>query len=61
VQAGAILTFYREWKGRVIRWIIWGTVAGVVAAGLCVFSKEEGLIPVNKNLWWVPMLNSLGS
>lgn len=51
VQAGAILTFYREWKGRVIRWIIWGTVAGVVAAGLCVFSKEEGLIPVNKNLW----------
>jgi heparan-alpha-glucosaminide N-acetyltransferase len=61
VQAGTTLTFYREWKDRVIRWVIWGTVAGAVAAGLCGFSKEEGVIPVNKNLWWVSSLNSLGS
>jgi heparan-alpha-glucosaminide N-acetyltransferase len=51
VQAGTILSFYREWRDRVIRWVIWGTVVGVVAAGLCGFSKEEGVIPVNKNLW----------
>jgi len=36
-------------------------VAGVVAAGLCGFSKEEGLIPVNKNLWWVSSLSGLDS
>jgi heparan-alpha-glucosaminide N-acetyltransferase len=61
VQAGTILTFYREWKDRVIRWVIWGTLAGALAAGLCGFSKEEGVIPVNKNLWWVSFFNSLGS
>jgi heparan-alpha-glucosaminide N-acetyltransferase len=51
VQAGTILSFYREWKGRVTRWVVWGSVAGVAAAVLCGVSKEEGWIPVNKNLW----------
>jgi heparan-alpha-glucosaminide N-acetyltransferase len=51
VQAGTTLSFYRDWKGRVTRWIVWGTVAGVLAGILCLASKEEGWIPVNKNLW----------
>lgn len=51
VQAGTTLSFYRDWKGRMARWIIWGTVAGVLAGILCLTSKEEGWIPVNKNLW----------
>jgi hypothetical protein len=51
VQAGTTLSFYSNWKGRVTRWIVWGTVTGVLAGILCLASKEEGWIPVNKNLW----------
>jgi hypothetical protein len=30
---------------------MWGTVTGVLAGILCLAGKEEGWIPVNKNLW----------
>jgi hypothetical protein len=32
--------------GMVVRWVVWGLVIGGVGAGLCGFSKEDGLIPV---------------
>ncbi|KAJ4441630.1 hypothetical protein ANN_11488, partial [Periplaneta americana] len=51
VQAGTTLSFHREWKDRVIRWIAWGTASGAAGTLLCFASKEEGWIPVNKNLW----------
>ncbi|PSN35838.1 hypothetical protein C0J52_15490 [Blattella germanica] len=51
VQAGTTLSFFREWKQRIKRWLIWGTITGIVAAILCLASKEDGWIPVNKNLW----------
>ena len=35
----------------VYRWVAWGLACGFIGGGLCGFSKEEGLIPINKNMW----------
>nr|CAD7418822.1 unnamed protein product [Timema cristinae] len=51
VQAGTILGFHREWRDRIYRWLTWGSLAGVIGAILCLASKDNGWIPVNKNLW----------
>ncbi|KAK7066294.1 hypothetical protein SK128_022526 [Halocaridina rubra] len=51
VAAGRIIITFKEHHERVIRWLIWGTVCGLIAGILCGWRKEDGLIPVNKNLW----------
>ena len=62
LQAGRVLTTYahlRNGPGGVkstlrpfaARWLAWGLLQCLVAGMLCGFSKEDGLIPVNKNLW----------
>lgn len=51
VQAGTILLTYESHKTRLIRWFVWGAAAGLLGGILCGFSQEDGIIPVNKNLW----------
>ncbi|XP_066157076.1 heparan-alpha-glucosaminide N-acetyltransferase [Euwallacea fornicatus] len=51
VQAGVILLVYKEHHQRIVRWLIWSVVLGGLGGALCGFSKEDGFIPVNKNLW----------
>jgi len=51
VQAGKTLLSYQGWDERVKRWLLWSLAVGLVAGGLCGFSKDDGVIPVNKNLW----------
>ncbi|KAB0792026.1 hypothetical protein PPYR_13987 [Photinus pyralis] len=51
VQAGHILLTYSNVNTRIIRWNIWGCVMGLIGGALCGFSKNGGLIPINKNLW----------
>jgi len=31
----------------------WLCIEGIVGGSLCGWSQEAGLIPVNKNLWYV--------
>ena len=33
--------------------IVWGLLLSVMGAALAEFKKNGGLIPLNKNLWWV--------
>lgn len=61
LQAGKILLTFSEWKARVVRWCIWGLLCGVIAGVLTNFSKEEGWIPINKNLWSVSFVLSTAS
>ncbi|XP_023217106.1 heparan-alpha-glucosaminide N-acetyltransferase-like isoform X1 [Centruroides sculpturatus] len=61
LQAGKILLTYKEWKPRVMRWMLWGILTGTVAAILCKCSKNDGWIPVNKNLWSVSFIMATGS
>ena len=61
VQCGYTLLTFSEWQPRLRRWLLWGFVLGVIAGGLCGFSKEEGVVPLNKNLWSLSFSLALGS
>ncbi|KAF5282861.1 hypothetical protein FQR65_LT14199 [Abscondita terminalis] len=50
-QAGATIIFFKGHRSRLVRWMVWGTALGLAGACLCGFSKDDGLIPINKNLW----------
>ncbi|XP_072753442.1 heparan-alpha-glucosaminide N-acetyltransferase isoform X1 [Anoplolepis gracilipes] len=47
VHTGIILMMYRDWKERVIRWLLWAVFYGCLG---CAFHFTN-LIPINKNLW----------
>uniref|UniRef100_A0AAR5PNL4 Heparan-alpha-glucosaminide N-acetyltransferase catalytic domain-containing protein n=1 Tax=Dendroctonus ponderosae TaxID=77166 RepID=A0AAR5PNL4_DENPD len=51
VQAGVTLLVFKEHYQRVSRWLVWSLILGILGGALCGFSSEDGLIPVNKNLW----------
>ena len=61
VLAGKTLLIYQDPKQRVVRWGAWAAVLGLAAGALCGFSKEGGVIPVNKNLWSASFVLALGS
>ncbi|KAJ8930660.1 hypothetical protein NQ314_016522 [Rhamnusium bicolor] len=51
VQAGRILNTYVNVRDKVIRWTTWGVVTGLLGGALCTFSRDNGPIPLNKQLW----------
>lgn len=57
VQAGAhatrIMLAYNHARARIMRWVFWSIIFGVTGGTLCMFSKNGGVIPINKNLWSV--------
>ncbi|GIX66706.1 heparan-alpha-glucosaminide N-acetyltransferase [Caerostris extrusa] len=56
LQAGKILLMHKDPKARLIRWTT-GCISGI----LCCFSKNDGWIPVNKNLWSVSFIFATAS
>ncbi|KAL3832711.1 hypothetical protein ACJMK2_024328, partial [Sinanodonta woodiana] len=53
LQTGRVFVLFQDHKSRLIRLLIWAAITGAIGAGLCGGSKEEGIIPLNKNLWSV--------
>uniref|UniRef100_U5EPP0 Putative heparan-alpha-glucosaminide n-acetyltransferase n=1 Tax=Corethrella appendiculata TaxID=1370023 RepID=U5EPP0_9DIPT len=51
LQCGNIIIIYTESKSRIKRWLIWAVILGLLGGALCGFSKNDGIIPINKNLW----------
>ncbi|NXL66358.1 HGNAT acetyltransferase, partial [Chordeiles acutipennis] len=52
LQAGKIILFYKDQHKQIMsRFFIWSIVMGIISAILTKCSKEEGFIPINKNLW----------
>ena len=52
VHAGRIFLIYRDSHVSIVaRLVVWGTFLCLVAALLCNFSQNDGVLPVNKNLW----------
>ncbi|XP_028028527.1 heparan-alpha-glucosaminide N-acetyltransferase [Bombyx mandarina] len=51
IQAGATVLLQRSHKARVSRWLAWALVFALAGALLAGFSREHGVIPINKNLW----------
>ncbi|CAH1793906.1 unnamed protein product [Owenia fusiformis] len=61
LQMGKILLTYSHWKDRVVRWLIWSVLCGAIAGGLCGFTQNNGVLPVNKNLWSLSFVLALAS
>lgn len=61
VQAGRIILCYHYTFSRLSRWTVWAAVVGLTAGILCNFSKNDGVIPVNKNLWSLSFVLALAS
>ncbi|XP_075972706.1 heparan-alpha-glucosaminide N-acetyltransferase isoform X2 [Anticarsia gemmatalis] len=51
VQAGATVLLQRSHKARISRWLAWALVFALAGALLAGFSREHGVVPINKNLW----------
>lgn len=60
LQAGKIILHYRDLHTSIMsRFLIWGLFLGVISAILTRCSKEQGFIPVNKNLWTLSYVTTL--
>lgn len=51
VQCGVTMLVYPTAKDRLRRWISWGVGLALLTAFLTLFSVDDGIIPINKNLW----------
>ncbi|EDW66232.1 heparan-alpha-glucosaminide N-acetyltransferase [Drosophila virilis] len=49
--AGVTLLVHATWQARLKRWLLGATLLGLLGGALCGFTREQGVIPVNKNLW----------
>ncbi|XP_051474433.1 heparan-alpha-glucosaminide N-acetyltransferase isoform X3 [Apus apus] len=60
LQAGKIILFYKDKHKQIMsRFFIWSIVMGIISAILTKCSKEEGFIPINKNLWSVSYVTTM--
>ncbi|XP_077280266.1 heparan-alpha-glucosaminide N-acetyltransferase [Temnothorax americanus] len=50
IVAGRILLFYYQCNARVVRWLVYSAITGIIAGSLCHFDKESGVIPVSKKM-----------
>jgi predicted acyltransferase len=51
VFTGRILVHFKLHEDRLKMWLSWGGIFIFIAACLCGFTQNSGVIPVNKNLW----------
>jgi len=61
VAAGRVILVHKEWSSRVTRWLTWALITGLVSGGLSEFSLNNGIIPINKNLWSLSFILATGS
>lgn len=51
LMAGRVLLHFNTHDGRLRRWLGWSAGILLLAGLLCGFSRDGGVVPVNKNLW----------
>jgi len=51
LTCGRIFVHHKDVHSRLRRLLLWGCAQSLLAGLLCGFSKDGGVIPVNKNLW----------
>lgn len=61
LQAGKILVTFPGVQSRIKRFLTWAIITGSIAAILCKASKNDGWIPINKNLWSVSYIMAMAS
>ncbi|XP_013389277.2 heparan-alpha-glucosaminide N-acetyltransferase-like [Lingula anatina] len=61
LHAGKVLLVYKSHMERVAHWIVGALITGGLALLLCKGSKNEGWVPINKNLWSVSYVLALAA
>ncbi|EDO47163.1 predicted protein, partial [Nematostella vectensis] len=61
VQAGHTLFTFSHHRQRLVRWFVWAVLLGVIAIGLSGGTQNDGVIPINKNLWSISFVLATGS
>jgi heparan-alpha-glucosaminide N-acetyltransferase len=51
IVTGHILIHHKDHEQRRVKFLLYSVIYGLIGGFLCGFSKEDGLIPINKNLW----------
>jgi heparan-alpha-glucosaminide N-acetyltransferase len=51
IVTGHIFIHYKNHDQRRVKFLLYSVICGLIGGFLCGFSKEDGLIPINKNLW----------
>ncbi|XP_054654104.1 heparan-alpha-glucosaminide N-acetyltransferase [Dunckerocampus dactyliophorus] len=61
MQAGKIIVFYKGKSVHILcRFLVWAIILGISAAILSKCTRDEGFIPVNKNLWSLSYVTCMG-
>lgn len=61
VATGHIIIHYKEPSKRVIRFFGYSVLYGTITLILCKASRDDGWIPINKNLWSLTFILSMAS
>ena len=61
VATGHIIMHYKNPKHRICKFLVYSVLYGLIAGVLCKFSRDEGWIPVNKNLWSLSFILAIAS
>ncbi|KAJ8247763.1 hypothetical protein GJAV_G00250040 [Gymnothorax javanicus] len=60
LQAGKIILHYKDLHSKIMaRFLMWGFALGIISAILTKCSKDQGFIPINKNLWSLSYVTTL--
>ncbi|XP_053548861.1 heparan-alpha-glucosaminide N-acetyltransferase-like [Bombina bombina] len=60
LQAGKIILIYRKTPLSILkRFLVWSVILGVISAILTKCTRDEGFIPINKNLWSLSYVTTL--
>ena len=52
LSTGHIIIHYKETSQRLWKFTFYALFYGIIGGSLCKFSINDGLIPLNKNLWY---------
>ena len=57
IFTGRILQIYEKDNNRekILRWLIYGIFFGLISGLLCNFSQNDGVIPLNENIWSISL------
>jgi heparan-alpha-glucosaminide N-acetyltransferase len=58
-QASRVLQYYSQPGKRLMRWAAWGVLLGLLAVVLTGGTRDQGAIPINKNLWSMSFIFAL--
>jgi heparan-alpha-glucosaminide N-acetyltransferase len=56
LMGGRVILYYSSSKVRCSIWLVYAVIFGSIAGGLCGFTQNTGIIPINKNLWSISFI-----